>query len=534
VPADVLTTNLAALDRMQRQLAQRLRWPVDGSHVVPLESGALGYRVHHAVVPLGLDAAQVSATLEPVTSADAFLFGAGLGELAFEWLRGDDRTLVVWDRDPWLLRLMLSARDVSRFIANKRLRLSLGVDLLQRDVKLPVLLHPMLGAVYRQERRLLEADPTRPLVFLGAGGLFVNDVADALGDLGHRVYSLDVQRLSPEECTHAVRTARPGCFLGINHVEGFADFCEAERLPNLTWEIDPAMTSVAKAEVPTTRTRVFTWRKANVSEFHAQGYQATHLPLAANPRHRAPVHLSPEQRQRYQVPVAFVGASMADRTPSLRQQFLEAFTAFRPGQRAEGQRVLDEVLAAQRTDFSSYRVPQLLQARVPDWAVRAGDVVPERVLGELAAAERRLAFVQALIPHRIAVWGDLGWQQVPGLDYRGPAGHEVELNAVYSGAAITIDLGRLYQLDIVTMRVFDALACGGFVLAEYCDDLRALFELGVEVESWKTLPELTEKTTHYLAHPEQARAIALAGQRAVRERHTIQARVRTMLSTVRV
>ena len=41
--------------------------------------------------------------------------------------------------------------------------------------------------------------------------------------------------------------------------------------------------------------------------------------------------------------------------------------------------------------------------------------------------------------------------------------------------------------------------------------------------------ELEQKVAHYLAHPEEARAIADAGRRAVLERHTISQRVGHML-----
>jgi spore maturation protein CgeB len=425
---------------------------------------------------------------------------------------------------------MLGARDWTSALAGRRLRLALGVDLLQRPRSLPVVLHPVLGAIDRQERRLLEADPSLPLAFIGAGGLFVDDVADALTALGHRVYGLDVERLAPEESQFAVRGARPTVYLGINHLEGFAGFCEAEGLTALEWEIDPALSSVAAASGPTRRTRVFTWRKANVEEFRARGFEASYLPLATDPDHRAPMSLRPEEAAVYGAPVAFVGASMADRAATLRATFLQAWEAWRPGSSAVGVGVMDEVLAAQRLDFSTYRVPALLAARAPGWRVAPGAVVPDRVLGELAAAERRLAYVRALIPDGIRVWGDAGWEQVPGLDWRGPAGHQLELNKIYSGATINVDLGRLYQLDIITMRVFDVLACGGFVLAEHSDDLAECFQVGVEVESWRTLEELQAKVRHYLAHPGSAQAIAQRGRRAVLERHTIRARVQAMLA----
>jgi spore maturation protein CgeB len=80
------------------------------------------------------------------------------------------------------------------------------------------------------------------------------------------------------------------------------------------------------------------------------------------------------------------------------------------------------------------------------------------------------------------------------------------------------------------MRVFDVLACGGFVLAERSEALAELFEIGVEVDCYANADELEAKVELYLREPERARAIAVRGREAVQRRHTVAARVRHMLA----
>jgi len=76
------------------------------------------------------------------------------------------------------------------------------------------------------------------------------------------------------------------------------------------------------------------------------------------------------------------------------------------------------------------------------------------------------------------------------------------------------------------------LACGGFLIAERSEALEELFEVGVELEAYSTLEELHELVAHYLAHPEEAQAMALRGLKAVRERHDVRSRLRHMLSSL--
>jgi spore maturation protein CgeB len=112
----------------------------------------------------------------------------------------------------------------------------------------------------------------------------------------------------------------------------------------------------------------------------------------------------------------------------------------------------------------------------------------------------------------------------------GPAGHGEELTRIYSSDAIHVDIGRIYQSDIVTMRVFDVLACGGFCLAEWSEGLEDLFEVGVELDTWRTLEELLDKASFWLeAGAERRREVGRAGRDRVLRDHTIQQRLRRMI-----
>ena len=82
------------------------------------------------------------------------------------------------------------------------------------------------------------------------------------------------------------------------------------------------------------------------------------------------------------------------------------------------------------------------------------------------------------------------------------------------------------------MRIFDILACGGFVLAEYTEALDELFVIGEEIAVWRSIDELQEKAAYFLKHPEETRNIALAGRARVCRDHRIKDRVDEMLQAV--
>ena len=119
-----------------------------------------------------------------------------------------------------------------------------------------------------------------------------------------------------------------------------------------------------------------------------------------------------------------------------------------------------------------------------------------------------------------------------GQAYRGLAQHRTEVAKIYSASAINIDINRIYQSDIVTMRVFDVLASGGFLLTEYTPELESLFVLGKELECYSSISELHDKVDFYLKNPQARQKIAMAGQERVLGEHTISQRIDTMLDTV--
>ncbi len=458
---------------------------------------------------------------------------------------------MAWDRDPLMLRLALSAADHGAALQSGRLRPALGVDLLDLRDQAPLdawtaVRHPLLGQIYHGEWDLLQAGsaPDAPRALLCEGGLFVEDLRDALTARGYAVYTADAERLAVEELEQLARRFAPELVLTINYRTGLAELCERLGLPLISWEIDPTVDRIAPCAVSPTRARVYTYRRAQVPAFEAAGFsRVAYLPLAANPQRRTPVALSSEERTRYEAPLCFVGESMVEPAARFRQQLLQAFVALRGGADdalAQGELLLEGILAEQRADYARFVLRELVAERLGELAAavaaqgegNADDLV--MLVAEIAAAEKRLSYVASLARLGLRVWGDAGWRAVEphGVTYMGPAGHLHELNKVYCGARINIDIGRIYQSDIVTMRVFDVLACGGFIIAEQSEALDELLEVGQEVEVYRTLDELCDKVEHYQAHPEQAAAIAKRGMARVRRDHTIARRLETMLTGV--
>lgn len=533
--SDAEWSNRAALLAGDPALAVRLGGLKPGPELRRRADGAWVWgRSGQVPRPIGWGPAEVAAARAalPPDAQEVLVIGPGDGALVAALL-AEGRTVWAWARDPRLLLPMLHSADVGDALRARRLRLRAGVDLLALP-PMPSVVHPLFALPWATERRGWEAGGPAgaAAALIWAGGLFVDDIADALAAAGAFPWGVDPV---PEELPRAAAALGARVVYAVNHTVGLAEQAAALGLHLREWEIDPAMDLPRPPSGPVGSAAVFTWRAAAVPIWEAARWpRVHHLPLAANPERRRPL-VSPGAS----VEVGFVGNSMAAearRCLGLLHAELDAFRSLIPGLTANAaqallRRALDRQLAAP----SHWLLPDAVDAVLPGFRrfvrLRGHPWAVDAVLGEVAAAEKRRRVISGLAGIGVDVWGDAGWADLaaqPGVRHHGPVGHLRALTEVYNRVRINIDINRLYQPDIVTMRVFDVLACGGFVLAEHSAEIGALFEVGREVVTWSGMADLRAKIAHFRANPAEAAAIAAAGRARVLRDHTVVARLRTM------
>lgn len=539
-----LEANLLALAAGNPGLAERLAWPAGNGHVRFEADGAalLRYRRSWNRLDLAGAARRGQVLREAPAERGGLLVGFGLGEMLEAALsEPDSASWVAWERDPWLARLALARYDLREALSSGRLTLALGADFVElararaRDAGEPncsIRAHPLLGSIYTSELDALRRGSVGPVALVAEGELFVDQVRRALHRRGFLPVPVDLERLSLEELEHTVDAVRPELLLAINYTHGLAEFCEARKLPWIAWEVDPSTDRLAELPEPTRFGHVFTYARSHVDEFRSCGFASVQaLPLAADVHERAPWDTYGPERKPYEVPVAFVGASMVSSGRALFERLSKRAAAAG----LEGARPRFEAwLHKQRQAPMAYRIPAWIEREWPELEpalAAVGDLSARAALGEVAASEKRLGLLAGLGEFEPSVWGDEGWKLLEsvGVTWRGGAKHRTELPRIYSSAAINLDVGRLYQSEIVTMRVFDVLACGGFCLTEANGEVASLFEIGSELDVYETPGELHEKVRWWLDHPRERARVAARGREAVLARHTIDQRLDGML-----
>ena len=149
-----------------------------------------------------------------------------------------------------------------------------------------------------------------------------------------------------------------------------------------------------------------------------------------------------------------------------------------------------------------------------------------------ATQEYRLEMVRALAPFKPVVAGDPGWSELldpsvfrllPRIDYY----HG--LPWFYSASTINLNATSLQMKTGLNQRVFDAPACGAFLLTDYRRQIERLFDPGREVVCYRGAGELADMVRYYLDHERERAALAQAARRRVLAEHTYQHRLTELI-----
>ncbi|MBC8432938.1 MAG: glycosyltransferase [Desulfobacterales bacterium] len=169
---------------------------------------------------------------------------------------------------------------------------------------------------------------------------------------------------------------------------------------------------------------------------------------------------------------------------------------------------------------------------------------------EIKTYGKDIVFVGSYYPNRwnvfkelkefnLGIWGP-GWEKALRNRYENISINDGRIDVsewvkIYSGAKIVIiihyqdDKTPCYQ---ASPKVYEALACGCFVLVDRQKDVFALFEDKKHLVGFDNVNDLKGKIQYYLANPADRREIADNGRREVLSKHTYRHRIEAILETL--
>lgn len=155
----------------------------------------------------------------------------------------------------------------------------------------------------------------------------------------------------------------------------------------------------------------------------------------------------------------------------------------------------------------------------------------------------REELLSALSGVDLGIWGP-GWERLPfgsplQASRRGahtPPGSWIKIYACSKVVLALHNGGAAGSCPVhqASPRVFEALGCGAFVIADAQRDVLSLFEDAKHLVVFRDAQELRNKISFFLSNDDARRPIAAAGRHAVLQHHTYTRRVGSLLEAIAI
>ncbi|MCB0359029.1 MAG: glycosyltransferase, partial [Bdellovibrionales bacterium] len=154
---------------------------------------------------------------------------------------------------------------------------------------------------------------------------------------------------------------------------------------------------------------------------------------------------------------------------------------------------------------------------------------------------RRQSFA-GLVRKNLRIWGTEWPRMYPFDRMVQDAGRRVtpeEYVKIFNASTINLNLHSSTERDgvepfgdFVNPRTFELAACGAFQLVDERKHLSDMFEIGSELATFTSIPEMEEKIDYYMSNPRARHEIQQASRARVLRDHTYQQRVKQLLGYI--
>lgn len=370
-------------------------------------------------------------------------------------------------------------------------------------------------------------------------------VIRGLKELGHTVYEviLEVENKSPsgQEILDAVvmgmEKSNADIIFSINYYPALSEIARVYKLLYYSWIVDAPVLELYSKTIKNRCNRVFIFDSELYREISVYNpYNIFYLPLASDCDfyQKAIRHASLADIEKYTHNISFVGSLYTEKCPYDKVKNLS--------QKISG--YLHGIMKAQEKIYGYYFVEELLSDELVDEFVKnydgyylAGEedlLTKKRTLAQfyignkITAMERVDTFKYLSEKFEVDIYTASDTKEIPKLENHGTIMTHTKMPIVFNKSTINLNPTSKPIRSGIPLRIFDLLACEGFVLCNYQSDLLNEFLPGEELDIYSSIEELEEKIRYYLSHTDVCREIAHNGYENVSKHHTYPLRLEQM------
>lgn len=377
-------------------------------------------------------------------------------------------------------------------------------------------------------------EQTTRVLLLDTAYFLIKEIEKALKRLNCKVHLLSIDKNTNGEMIvsgliQTILEFRPDFILTVNHLgfdeEGvLTSFLESIEMPIASWYVDsPSLIVGAFEKNVSPYVSIFLWDRSYINDMKAIGFESVlHLPLATDETVFSP--LRNKRSSQYSCDVGFVGNSLIESVDWWFNKVEKRFYS-----------LINEL--AEKLSSSNKTTKSILK-QLDEIASTENLSKIERMNLEGAVLWKasmlyRLSCVKMLEGFDTTVCGDNGWINLlreNKIRLLPPLNYYKDLPYFYGNCKINFNTTSRQMRTGVNQRVFDAPACGAFLLTDYQEEIEELFKVGEEIVVYRDKREIQDLVKYYLKHDKKRETIARRGRARVLKDHTYKHRLLRLLA----
>ncbi len=327
----------------------------------------------------------------------------------------------------------------------------------------------------------------------------------------------------------------------VNYFANIARVCHERKVTYVSWTVDSPLISLLTPTVFYPENRIFVFDKAEYEKLQKRGVkQVYHLPLSGS-IHRYTPSFDGGQAQEY-YPVSFIG-NLYDKN------YYDALCSLLPDYLCG---YIDAAMEAQLNIPYGNIFPYLLTdtifqdlkpyLRLDESFSSCFETEEDellkmqfstRVLSHKTASLVRIRTLNELAKdfdvHLFTTSNTAPLHQV---QIHPPVDYHTDMSQIFALSKINLNMTAPNIESGISLRVWDILSAGGFLLTDYRPEYDGLLVNGRDMVIYENLTDLKQKVKYYLSHEEERLQIAKNGFEAIFQNHNYNNRIEKMLETL--